>query len=89
MVFSAKKSTGTNLTSCLNNWTNIINNKQNMYVIYVYLTRAFDSVDINKLTHKLDKIGIGGHLTFWSRSFLFNRKQCVKVEGITYSDSVV
>ena len=56
-------------------------------VIFLDLSAAFDTIDIEKLTQILDEeIGICGNALEWCRSFLTGRTQRVKVDG-EYSDS--
>ena len=57
-------------------------------VIFLDLSAAFDTIDIDKLLQIMDKeIGIGGTALQWFRSFLTGRTQRVKISG-TYSESL-
>ena len=57
-------------------------------IIFIDLSAAFDTIDIDKLIQILhDEIGIGGVALQWFRSFLSGRTQRVKINE-EYSDSV-
>ena len=51
-------------------------------VIYLDFAKAFDKVDHGILLQKLQELGIGHLLLRWIRNFLFNRTQCVAIEGV-------
>ena len=57
----------------------------NIDVIYLDFSKAFDKVDHTILLHKLRRNGISGKLHEWIRSFLTNRTQRVSVNS-TLSD---
>jgi len=50
--------------------------------IYLDIRKAFDSVNYEILFKKLVKYGIRGHALNLIKSYLTNRKQCVKVENV-------
>jgi hypothetical protein len=79
--FVKNKSTETQLLECFNNFTKHIDNKDSVDVIYLDISKAFDTVCHNKLFHKLSKYGIGGKLFSWIRAFLTKRKQSVVING--------
>ena len=57
-------------------------------VIFIDLSAAFDTIDIDKLLEILeDELGISGTALQWFRSFLTGRTQQVKISG-EYSDSL-
>lgn len=70
------------ICSLINN--SISNNKKTM-LIFLDLKKAFDSVDRNKLLHKLKLIGIRGLAYKWFESYLSDRQQFVSISG-TNSD---
>ena len=57
-------------------------------MIFLDLSAAFDTIDIDKLTEILEEeIGLGGTALKWCKSFLTNRTQRVKING-QYSDKL-
>ena len=57
-------------------------------IIFLDLSAAFDTIDVNKLLEILhDEIGVGGTVLKWFRSFLENRTQRVKIDN-EYSESL-
>ena len=79
--FLSRRSTGTQLIDCLNDWTLNIENKQSLDIIYIDFAKAFDSVVHAKLISKLMSYGISGHLLRWIENFLTDRFQYVSVNG--------
>ena len=63
--FVSKKSTTTQLLECLHEWTQALDNKIPVDVIYIDFAKAFDTVSHKKLIHKMSKIGIQGSLLKW------------------------
>ena len=62
---------------------------ENVDVIYLAFTKAFDKVDHGILLNKLKNIGINGKIGVWIHNFLSNRQQCVAVNGTTSSEAQV
>ena len=54
---------------------------QNVDVIYLDFAKAFDKLDFNVTFQKLKQLGIGGKIGKWIHSFLTNRHQTVVVNG--------
>ena len=73
----------TQLLLCLEDWTCMMDNGHSFDVIYTDFAKAFDSVAHERLLLKVEAMGIKGDLLKWIRSFLTDRTQCVKVEGVT------
>jgi len=67
--FLSRRSTGTQLIDCFNDWTLNIENKQSLDVIYIDFAKAFDSVVHRKLIIKLMSYGISGCLLSWLEHF--------------------
>ncbi|CAH2242407.1 jg7686 [Pararge aegeria aegeria] len=72
--FTPKRSTVTNLLSCLCKWILNWDNHQPTDIIYLDYEKAFDRVPISRLVHKLEHLGIRGKLLIWIKDFLNERK---------------
>jgi len=62
---------------------------ENVDVIYLDFSKAFDKVDHVILLNKLESIGVSGRLLNWLRSFLTARDQRVSVNTFLYYISTV
>ena len=71
------------LLKVLDDWTEAVDARLPVDVIYTDFQKAFDSVPHGGLLQKLTSIGIKGKLHAWIQSFLLNRKQRVKIKGCT------
>lgn len=71
--------------SCYNDWCLTRNSSKVSDVIFLDLSKAFNSVPHERLLLKLNRYGIDGQLHLWFRNFLTNRKQRVLIRG-SYSD---
>ena len=62
------------------NWPNMwmLWRKKYFLEIFVDLSKAFDTVDHKILITKLEKFGICGKNLLWFRSYLSDKKQCIK-----------
>jgi len=85
--FRTRHSTCLNLLESLNDWTENLNAKTDTFIAHIDFARAFDSISIPKLIHKLKWAGIGGPLLACIGSLLTGRTQRVKV-GNSYSESL-
>lgn len=47
----------TNLIECLNDWTNLLDDKKCCDIIYFDFSKAFDRISLMKLTHKIKSLG--------------------------------
>ena len=65
----------TNLLTCLEGWTNILECNDSVDVIYTDFAKAFDSVPHQRLIKKLRSLGVIGKTLTWIESFLSNRVQ--------------
>ena len=70
----------TNLLTCLELWTKMIESGNAMDVIYTDFSKAFDSVPHQRLLKKMESLGITGNTLSWVKAFLSNRQQCVRVD---------
>lgn len=77
--FLPRRSTTTNLLSCLNSWTSSIDKGQSVDVFYLDFSKAFDRVPKRRLLHKLEHFGIRGLLLAWIADFLSNRTFSVRI----------
>ena len=75
----------TNLLSCIEEWSKILESDDTVDVIYTDFAKAFDSVPHQRLLKKLKNNGIIGKTLGWIQAFLSDREQCVKIEQ-EYSD---
>ena len=80
--FRAKHSTCLNLIESLDDWTANLDAKLKTFVAHIDFTRAFDSVPLPKLLHKLQNAGIAGKVLSCIKSMLCNRLQQVKVGNV-------
>ena len=83
--FRQHRSCVTQLLEVLNDFTKLIEMKDNIDVIYLDFSKAFDTVPHMRLINKLKAYGIEGNLIKWITNFLSDRKQRVKVNS-SYSD---
>ena len=68
-----------------NYWQNKKSLDEEHYVIGIYLTKAFDTVNHDILLYKLYKYGIPGYANNFFRSYLTERKQYTCINGMNYS----
>ncbi len=79
--FLKGRSTVTQMLECLNDWINAVDFGRFVDVIFIDISRAFDSVSHPKLIAKLRQYGVVGHLLELIKAFLSGRWQHVKVDG--------
>ena len=79
--FVPGRSCETQLLTCFDLWTKMLDKKKPVDVVYIDFKKAFDSVPHQRLLLKLESYGIGPDLLKWFRSFLSGRKQRVNVNG--------
>lgn len=70
----------TNLLTCIELWTEMIESGDAVDVIYTDFSKAFDSVPHQRLLKKMESLGITGYTLDWVKAFLSDRQQCVRVE---------
>ena len=58
-----------------------LEDNQNVDVSYLDFAKAFDKVDHNILSKKIELLGVHGKLHIWLKSFLLDRTQYVMVNG--------
>ena len=63
--------------------------KEQIDLVILDFSKAFDTVPHRKLLHKLSHYGIRGNINLWIRNFLMHRKQRVVIDGISSSPCTV
>jgi hypothetical protein len=79
------RSTTLQLLKCMEIWCDILDSGGIVDVVYLDFAKAFDTVPHNRLLGKLYSYGIRDPILSWTRSFLNNRTQLVRI-GNSYSD---
>lgn len=79
--FRSKSNTQTALFDMVSSIQSRLDRKQNTSAIFFDLSKAFDTVDLPILLNKLSRIGIGGTVHNWFKSFLTQRKQYVQYDS--------
>jgi hypothetical protein len=79
--FTKGKSVETNLLSCLNDWSSLVDLGKSVDMVFLDFAKAFDKVQINLLIAKLQMQGFSGLLA-WIAHFLSDRTFAVKVNGV-------
>jgi len=79
--FWQRRSTVTQLLTCLHNWCNSLDRGRSVDVIYLDFASAFTSVSHPKLIDVLEQIGFRPPLLTWIRAFLTDRKQSVRISS--------
>ena len=80
------RSTVTQLLSYLDHIYSLRDNNVPVVAIYSYVKEAFDSVKHNLLLTKLEKYGFDINFLTFMDSYLFNRRQCVKLDSSLCSE---
>ena len=73
----------TQLLLCIEEWTQLLEERKTIDIIYTDFAKAFDSVAHRRLIVKLKNLGINGNVLKWIDSLLTGRSQCVKVNDAT------
>ena len=87
--FRAGRSCLSQLLSHVENITQILEDGDNVDVIYLDFSKAFDKVDFLLTLRKIKLLGVTGNIGKWIYSFLTGRTQSVIVNGMTSSHSEV
>ena len=75
----------TNLLEALNYIGTCLDNGEQVDIVYLDMSKAFDRINHKLLICKLSNSGIGGSLLNWFQSYLINRRQRIAVLGVTSS----
>ena len=79
--FRKNKSTTSNLLEFTDDISKFVDNNDNVDVITVDFSKAFDKISHNKLLHKLNCYGISSKVLSWIKCFLIGRKFNVKLNN--------
>jgi hypothetical protein len=66
----------------LNDIITAIDKRQYCAAVFIYLAKAFDSVNHHILIGRLNSLGFSNHCIAWFTNYFSNRAQCVKSEGL-------
>ena len=83
--FRKNKSTVSAIAQLLNDIYTYINQRLNPYILFLDLKKAFDTVSHVKMLSKLKVLGMDLSTLMWFESYLNNRQQCVRLNGVTSS----
>ena len=84
--FRQKRSCMTQLIEVIDYFTKMLDEHNDIDVVYLDFRKAFDSVPHRRLLQKLKGYGIGGSVLKWIEDFLSDREQQVRV-GTAFSSS--
>lgn len=70
-------------------WRNDIDNGLYVGVVFIDFARAFETINRDKLLTILNKLGIGGTVYDWFKSYLNNRKQVVQFNDCVFDEIIV
>ena len=79
--FRSGHSCESQLIITLNDLLESFDNKDQVDMVILDFSKAFDTVPHQKLLHKIRNYGIDGKINLWLEQFLTNRKQRVLVDG--------
>jgi hypothetical protein len=79
--FTEKKSCVTNLLEALESWTTAVDEGNNVDIIFLDYSKAFDTVPHRRLLDKLKSYGIRGPIHGWIQDFLSERTQRVRIKS--------
>ena len=84
--FCTGRSCVTNLLEALDHIGSLLDCGDQVYTIYLDMSKAFDKVTHRQLLHKLIQAGFGGNTLNWFCTYLSSRRQRVTVLGATSED---
>ena len=87
--FRLNFSTNNALMSIVENIKTQLDDGKYLAGVFVHLTKAFDTIDHNKLLKKLDYYGVRRTENEWFASYLQNRKHFVSIGGHISSTQVI
>ena len=77
--FRPSHSTQTLLLHCLDTWYKALDNKKFIGVVFLDISKAFDTVNHNFLLSKLSNLGLSATTISWFQSYLLNRSHVTRV----------
>lgn len=84
--FRTGRSTETLMLSALNDWTQALEHKTDVDVIYFDFMKAFDKVPFERLVAKLIELGVHPRVTNWIKNFITGRSFQVRINE-SFSES--
>ena len=79
--FVDRRSTTLQLLHTMEDWVERIDRGEVLDACYLDFMKAFDTVPLKRLLHKIEGYGISGELHRWVAAFLQDRSQTVQVNG--------
>lgn len=79
--FLQRKSTTSQLLSCMEEWSSALGDQDYIDVVYLDFAKAFDTVPHAKLLYKMNMYGLTGMILEWIKAYLAQRTQRVNVNG--------
>jgi len=73
------RSCTTQLLEVLDIWSRLLDEGDNVDVVYLDFAKAFDTVPHRRMMNKLYSYGIRGKVWSWIEDYMCNRKQCVSI----------
>ena len=77
--FRPMHSTQTLLLHCLDDWYKALDRKQYVGVVFLDISKAFDTVNHDLLLAKLSQLGLSPSAVAWFQSYVSNRSQVTRV----------
>lgn len=86
--FTVGKSTVTNLAEFTNSITAGIASHKQVDAVYLDISKAFDTVNVELLCYKLKLMGLNSQILQWITAYLNGRQQLVKIDSSTISNPI-
>lgn len=79
--FTKLKSVASQMIETLDDWSNALDNKMCLDVVYFDIRKAFDTINHARLIQKLYNVGVRGKILDWINDFLVDRTFNVSIEN--------
>lgn len=79
--FTKLKSVASQMIETLDDWSNALDNKMSIDVVYFDIRKAFDNINHARLIQKLYNVGVRGKILDWIKDFLADRTFNVSIEN--------